>query len=157
MNDTARDYKLRGAALMGSGQYKDAQTQFIKAHVLDETLMMDRKPVQMMGRCAHVLMPFCDHGYRGRPALDKHLVFGKDCTAFVYDRRAVIAYESCSVVLSEVNACHVWHVRVKRRPFRLDSQGKKERPVKRSNLHFPQICRLRKVRQKKAFFDPREL
>ena len=31
MNDTARDYKLRGAALMGSGQYKDAQTQFIKA------------------------------------------------------------------------------------------------------------------------------
>ena len=36
MNETFRDYKLRGAALMGNGQYKEAQAQFLKAIENDE-------------------------------------------------------------------------------------------------------------------------
>lgn len=36
MNELARDYKLRGNALMGNGQYKEAQAQFHKAIDIEE-------------------------------------------------------------------------------------------------------------------------
>lgn len=36
MNELGRDYKLRGNALMGNGQYKEAQVQFLKALIEEE-------------------------------------------------------------------------------------------------------------------------